>query len=41
MAYKSLNLDESWEKFDIAHELTTKGILKFVEDYRSTLENAA
>lgn len=39
--YKSLNLDEPWEKFDIAHELTAKGILKFVEDYRSTLEAAA
>lgn len=39
--YKSLNLDEPWEKFDVAHELTTKGILKFVEDYRSTLEEAA
>lgn len=39
--YKSLNLDEPWERFDIAHELTTKGIQKFVEDYRSTLEKAA
>lgn len=39
--YKSLNLDEPWERFDIAHELTTRGIQKFVEDYRSTLEKAA
>lgn len=27
-----------WESFDIAHELTTKGIHKFVADYQSTLK---
>lgn len=39
--YKSLNLNEPWESFDIAHELTTKGIQKFVEDYRGTLKKTA
>src|SRR5438874_1631508 len=38
MPYKELNLDQPWETFDIAHELTTKGIQKFVEDYKSTLK---
>jgi transaldolase len=39
LPYKSLNLDQSWEDFDLAHELTTKGIRKFVDDYQSTLKN--
>jgi transaldolase len=41
LPYKSLNLDQSWENFDLAHELTTKGIRKFVEDYQSTLKKIA
>ncbi|HEU5350851.1 MAG TPA: transaldolase family protein [Terracidiphilus sp.] len=36
--YKSLDLNQPWENFDISHELTTKGIRKFVEDYQGTLE---
>ena len=39
--YKNLKLTDSWESFDIHHELTDKGIRKFVEDYRSTLQTAA
>jgi transaldolase len=39
--YKELELDQPWESFDLAHELTTKGILKFVADYRSTLKRSA
>ena len=39
--YKGLDLDLSWQSFDIAHELTTKGIQKFVADYRSTLRRPA
>ncbi len=39
--YKELDLDQPWESFDLAHELTTKGILKFVADYRSTLKRSA
>ena len=41
LPYKSLNLDQSWENFDLAHELTAKGIRKFVEDYQSTLKKTA
>lgn len=39
--YKELDLNRSWQSFDIAHELTTKGIQKFVADYRSTLKRSA
>jgi transaldolase len=39
--YKELDLNLSWESFDIAHELTTKGIQKFVSDYQSTLRRSA
>lgn len=35
--YKELNLSGPWQSFDITHELTTKGIQKFVADYTSTL----
>jgi transaldolase len=39
--YKQLDLNLPWQSFDIAHELTTKGIQKFVADYRSTLKDSA
>ena len=39
--YKKLNLDAPWESFDLKHELTDKGIRKFVDDYKSTLAPAA
>jgi len=39
--YKDLDPDLPWESFDIAHELTTKGIQKFVADYQSTLRRSA
>ena len=39
--YREIDLTTSWDKFDIRHELTEKGIEKFVADYRSTLEQAA
>ena len=39
--YKELSLNLPWQSFDIAHELTTKGIQKFVADYRSTLKRSA
>lgn len=39
--YKDLDLDFPWESFDLAHELTTKGIHKFVADYQSTLRRSA
>jgi transaldolase len=41
IAYKALDLTQPWESFDLAHELTTKGIQKFVADYRSTLRRSA
>jgi transaldolase len=39
--YKETDLNLSWESFDIAQELTTKGIQKFVADYQSTLRRSA
>ena len=39
--YQSLDLNRSWEGFDIRHELTTKGIQQFVADYKSTLKQSA
>ena len=39
--YKKLDLNLPWESFDIAHELTTKGIQKFVADYQNTLRPSA
>jgi transaldolase len=41
ISYKKLDLDLPWQSFDIPHELTTKGIQKFVADYRSTLKRSA
>ena len=39
--YEELNLEQPWEQFDIEHELTRKGIEKFVSDYKSTLRKTA
>ncbi len=39
--YKELDLDAPWESFDLRHELTTKGIQKFVADYEGTLRKTA
>jgi len=39
--YKELDLNDSWESFDLRHELTTKGIQRFVADYESTLRKSA
>lgn len=41
LPYESLDLEQPWEKFDITHELTTKGIRTFVEDYQKTLKKVA
>ena len=35
--YQELDLDQSWQSFEIQHELTSKGIEKFTADYRATL----
>lgn len=39
--YENLNLDQPWDRFNISHELTVKGIQKFVADYRATLGKAS
>ena len=39
--YEELDLEKSWESFDIQHELTRKGIEKFAADYRATLSQPA
>ena len=39
--YQELDLEQSWEAFDIQHELTRKGIEKFAADYRATLSPSA
>ena len=39
--YEDLDLNQPWERFNIKHELTTKGIQKFVSDYRATLRKAS
>jgi transaldolase len=39
--YEELDLNQPWESFNIDHELTRKGIEKFVADYRATLYEKA
>jgi len=41
IGYEALDLDQPWRSFDIDHELTMKGIEKFVADYRATLYSHA
>lgn len=41
IAYEQLDLEQSWDGFNIGHELTTRGIQKFVSDYRSTLRKVS
>jgi transaldolase len=38
--YGQLDLNRPWESFNIEHELTKKGIQKFVADYESTISKA-
>lgn len=39
--YEELNLEPPWGQFNIEHELTRKGIEKFVSDYNSTLRKTS
>ena len=39
--YRELDLNAPWESFDLRHELTKKGIQKFVADYEGTLRKSA
>jgi transaldolase len=41
ISYKELNLSLPWDSFDISHELTRKGIEKFVADYEGTIKRPA
>lgn len=38
--YRELNLNQPWESFDLKHDLTTKGIERFVADFEKTLKQA-
>jgi transaldolase len=37
ISYDEVDLNRSWDTYDIRHELTTKGLEKFAEDYRKTV----
>jgi transaldolase len=39
--YEDLDLDAPWESFNLNHDLTTKGIKKFVADYEGLLSQAS
>lgn len=39
--YKDLDLSKPWESFDLKHDLTTKGIERFVADFERTLQQPA
>jgi len=39
--YEELDLEQTWETFDVKHELTRKGVEKFAADYRATLARPA
>lgn len=39
--YQELDINQPWERFDLQHELTRKGIQKFVADYESTIRRAS
>jgi transaldolase len=41
IVYEDLDLHQPWQSFNIDHELTRKGIEKFVADYRATLYEKA
>ena len=38
--YENIDLNRPWEQYDLQHELTRKGIQKFVADYESTIRKA-
>jgi predicted phosphoribosyltransferase len=38
--YRTLDLTQEWERFDIHHDLTTRGVERFVADYKSTLKKS-
>lgn len=36
--YQDLDLDQPWDRFNLKHDLTTKGIERFVADFERTLQ---
>lgn len=38
ISYSQINLDQPWQSYNIKHELTDKGIAKFVEDWKKLLK---
>lgn len=41
IGYQEIDLKADWQSYDIQHQLTRKGIERFVSDYRDTLQDAA
>ncbi|MGH9343560.1 MAG: transaldolase family protein, partial [Terriglobia bacterium] len=41
IAYKNIDLNKQWDTYDLNHELTRKGIERFVTDYESSLNPAS
>lgn len=39
IAYQELDLSKPWEQFNIQHDLTDKGIQKFVQDWNELIKN--
>ena len=39
--YRNINLNQPLDAFDLRHNLTRKGIEKFVEDFESTIRPSA
>lgn len=39
--FRDINLNKPWAAFDLSHELTRKGVEKFVKDFDSTLQQSA
>jgi transaldolase len=37
IGYREIDLEQPWQRFNIEHDLTTKGVEKFAADYRATL----
>ncbi len=38
IGFENLDYTQKWQDIDISHELTTKGLLKFAQDWKSLLE---
>ena len=38
IGYQDLSLQKNWQEYDVRHELTEKGISKFVEDWNGLIQ---